>query len=173
MTLDNYEIIFQEWKAALKDKDRSTDYVQSNFEELFENLKVAGASFEEAHKILPAAIKAHSPTDTLVRVIFKRLKSNLTEFKNEKEFAAHWIEDIGAKGTNALFSVFPRPKGDSEADEPKVNGNMSVKEYKAQRRHADQYPVLNTEELEKKMLKGTYNPLEDISNILSKKVNNG
>lgn len=172
----NSDLIFEEWKASLKDRNRSKDSVQGNFEALFEELKKANIDFNEAHALLSKAVKAHLPSIGLARNFYKTTKNSPKgTVYSEKEFIEEWNKDIEAKGTNAFFEVYPRPKvKDADDDgEPKVFGNMSAKEYRAQRKYADQFPVLNTEELERKMLSGTYNPLEDISKILSNKDTNG
>ena len=170
MTENNFDLIYEDWKASLKTRDRSAGSVSSNFEDLFEKLRSAGATFAEAHPMLPKATKAHQPPPALAKATYRNLRSNpKIAIYSEKEFIDQWNQDIADKATNAFFSVFPVPKNkDQEDDEPKVYGNMSVKEYKAQRRYSDQFPVLNTEELEKKMLSGSYNPLDDIEDILGK-----
>jgi hypothetical protein len=167
----NLDLILEEWEASLKQKDRSAGAVGSNFDELFEKLKAAGATFEEAHAILPKAIKMHQPPLPVARNTYKSTKmiAKVAAF-TEKEFIERWNKDIADKGTNSFFSIFPRPKQEDEEDPgPKVYGNMSAKEYRLQRRYADQFPVLNTEELEKRMVQGTYNPMEDIADVLGKK----
>ena len=173
MTINNFDLIFEQWKADLKNRDRSAAAVYGNFEALFTSLRAAGATFDEAHKYLPNATKAHQPDPALARNTYKCLKTSpkLAGF-SEKEFVDKWNKDIADKATNAFYDTFPRPKSKDEEDEdgePKVYGNMSAKEYKLQRKYADTYPVLNTEELEKKMLSGTYNPMEDIAILLGKK----
>lgn len=164
MSNSNLDLIFEEWKANLKQKDRSAGAVTGNFEELFDELKRANATFDEAHSVLPKAIKAHQPAPSLARNIYKSSKSNpKVAGTTEKEFIDRWNEDIESKGTAAFFDLFPRPKLDTDDDgEPKVYGQMSAKEYRAQRRYADSFPVLNTEALERAMVRGdSYNPLED------------
>jgi hypothetical protein len=95
----NLDLIFEEWKANLKQRDRSAASVANNFEELFSELKRAGATFDEAHAILPKAIKAHQPTPGLARNIYKTSKSNpKVAGTSEKEFIDQWNEDIAAKG---------------------------------------------------------------------------
>ena len=44
-----------------------------------------------------------------------------------------------------FFEFFPATPADHDP-EPKVFGNMSAIEYRAQRRYADQFPTLNTTE---------------------------
>jgi len=172
---NNLEIIFEEWKANLRSKDRSAVAVSSNFEELFEELKKAGITFDEAHGLLSKAIKAHQPDNGLAKNVWKQFKHNpKIGCYSEKEFIDRWNSDIASKATEAFFSLYPREKiKDPEDSEPKVYGNMSAKEYKAQRKYADQYPILNTAALEKKMLLESYNPLEDIKNILGDEDSNG
>lgn len=175
MTQNNFDLIFEDWKASLKTRDRSANAVVGNYEDLFEQLRAAGATFADVHPMLQKAIKAHQPPPGLARNTYKTMKTNpkISSY-TEKEFIDKWNQDIADKATNTFFSVFPVPKNkDQEDDEPKVYGNMSAKEYRAQRRYSDQFPVLNTEELEKRVLSGSYNPLEDIKNILGKKDDNG
>jgi hypothetical protein len=168
MTKNNLELIFDEWKANLKQKDRSNAAVTSNFDELFEELKRANASFEEAHAVLAKAIKAHLPPQGLAKKIYKFGKDNpKISCYTEKEFLDQWNQDITDKGTASFFDIFPRPKVDPDDDgEPKIYGSMSAKEYRAQRRYADSFPRLNTEALERAMIKQTYNPMDDLENIL-------
>jgi hypothetical protein len=176
VTANKFDLIFEQWKADLKNKDRSAPSVYGNFEELFNSLRAAAATFEEAHAFLTTAVKAHQPAPGLARNTYKSLKSEgKMGLTTEKEFSDKWNGDIADWATNAFYDTFPRPKTKDEEDddgEPKVYGNMSIKEYKLQRRYADSYPVLNTEELERKMLSGTYNPIEDIAILLGKKKDN-
>lgn len=171
MSSNNKDLIFDEWKASLKQRDRSAPAVANNFEELFNELKRANISFDEAHSILPKAIKAHLPGAALAKHIYK---SSKTQPKyagmSEKEFVDKWNDGIADTATSTFFEIYPRAKVDTDDDgEPKIYGQMSAKEYKAQRRYADSFPRLNTELLEQTMVSNTYNPLDDIENILGKK----
>jgi len=168
MSKTNLDLIFDEWKANLKQRDRSAAAVTANFDELFEELKRADATFDEAHSILPKAIKAHLPPPAVAKTIYKNGKSNpKIAHYTEKEFVDQWNQDITDKGTASFFDIFPRPKTDTDDDgEPKVFGQMSAKEYRAQRRYADSFPRLNTEALERALITQTYNPMDDLENIL-------
>ena len=168
MINSNLSLIFDEWKANLKSRDRSSNAVTGNFDELFETLKRSNATFEEAHAILPRAIKAHLPHPAVAKTIYKNSKSNpKVAHYTEKEFVDQWNQDIADKGTASFFDVFPRPKIDADEDgEPKIFGQMSAKEYRAQRRYAEQFPRINTEALERALVSNTYNPAEDYQNIL-------
>lgn len=168
MNKSNLELIFDEWKANLKQKDRSSVAVSGNFDELFEELKRGNATFEEAHAILPKAIKAHLPAPAVAKMVYKNGKTNpKIACYSEKEFMDQWNQDITDKGTSSFFDIFPRPKVDSDDDgEPKIYGQMSAKEYRAQRRYADSFPRLNTEALERALVTQTYNPMNDLENIL-------
>lgn len=161
-------LIFQEWSSGLKFKDRTKNAVASNFEELFEKLKISGVSFEEAHTILPRAVKAHLPVPAVARNSYKKLKSLVRDFdKTEKEYIEEWHKSIEDVATQAFFEFFPLPRLD-EDNEPKAFGNMSAKEYRAQRKYADQFPVMDTTELEKRMLEQNHDlDIEDmLKNVL-------
>jgi hypothetical protein len=178
VSLLDLDLIFEEWKATLRNKNRGAANVMANFEELFETLNKAGATFDEARDFVPVAAKAHYPTTTIQKSSYKNAKS-LPKMAGitEKEFIDQWHEDIANKALSAFYSIFPRPKTDEEKDEdnePKVYGQMSVKEYRMQRTHAESFPRLDTEELEKRIQMGTYNPMTDIAPLLdSNKDDNG
>ena len=165
MSADNATLIFERWRASLRDRDRSVGAVSGNFDDLFDQLSSAGVSFEDAHKLLPQAIKAHQPAPAVARAIWKNAKNNPknAEF-TEKEFIDNWNKDIADRATNSFFAFFQVPEENDDDGEPKIYGQMSAKEYKLQRRHADSYPILDTEELERRLQAGAYNPAVDLMN---------
>ena len=77
---DKLQLTFERWKASLRDRDRSTEHVVSIFDELFDDLSKAGATLEEAHALLPAAIKAHQPASSLIRSYWTLTKSRSKKF---------------------------------------------------------------------------------------------
>jgi hypothetical protein len=170
------DMIFAEWKAELREKDRSAKYVQSNFEEFFTTCIGAGFSFEEVQPYISKAYQAHLPPLSVAKKSYKDSKHlSKNAGLTEKEFLDQWYGDIEGKASAAFYSVYPRPKTQEEKDddeEPKLYGNMSAKEYKLQRSHAEQFPRLDTEELERRQQAGTYNPLEELPLLLDK-VNDG
>jgi hypothetical protein len=162
-------LIFDEWKASLKSRDRSAGAVESNFEILFQDLKNAGFTSEEAYTLLSKAAKAHFPPPAIAKNVYKSLKhlANVSMY-SEKEYIDQWHKDITDKCTSAFFGIYPLKKiADADDDgEPKVYGNMSAKEYKLQRKYAEQFPILNTAELERRLRDSSYNPAEDLKNVL-------
>lgn len=152
------EIIFAEWKASLKSRDRSQKSIRPNFEELFSRWKDADASFDDLYENwLPRAIKAHQPILSVARASYKKLKKIIPRFdKTEKEFIEEWNSSIEDTATEIFFEYFRPPRLD-EDDEPKVYGSMSLKEYRAQRRYAEQFPILDTTELEERWRNQQYN----------------
>ncbi len=163
MSTANLDLIYERWKASLREKDRSKDFVESNFSELFDALNSAGATFDEAHSYLPQAIKVHLPSPGLAKATWKIVKNNPNNIEaTEKEFIDSWHKDIGDKATNSFYHIYPLPEDKDEDPEPKVHAKMSAKEYKLQRKHAESYPILDTEELEKRLQFGIYNPEEDV-----------
>ena len=143
------ERILLQWIAQLKAKsseERKTKNVRSNFEELFFAWKQVDATFDLLYETyLPRAIKAHQPSPIIVRDVYLKVKAT-TKYKTEKEFIESWCSDIEAKGNDAFFEYFPATTLDKD-DGPKIFGSMSVNEYKQQRKHAEQYPMLDTQKL--------------------------
>lgn len=161
------ELSLVEWIANLKSRDRSRKNVRPNFEELFQKWKDLDATFDDVYEpFLPKAIKAHQPLSSVARSTFKTLKTKID--KSEKEFIEEWNASIEGTGQEVFFEFFPASTLDKD-DEPKVFGNMSAREYRAQRRYADQFPTLDTTELVKAWREQKqYNPDVDdkLENIL-------
>lgn len=164
------DLILEKWIASLKFKDRSFGNVANNFEELFEELKVADATFEEAHAILAKAIKAHLPAPAVARNAYKSLKAIGKVDLSFQEYIEEWHKSISDVATDSFYVWYPI-ETDDEDKEPPVYGNMSVKEYRKQRAYADSFPTLDTTELETRMKNRQYNlDIEDlIENILGNK----
>lgn len=165
------EVVFAEWKASLKSRDRSYKGVRANFEDLFQRWKDLGATFDDLYDMwLPRAIKAHQPPPHVARSSYKKIKSTLVYMgKTESEFVSEWNKSIEDTATACFFEFFPVPTLE-EDNEPKVYGSMSAREYRAQRRYAEQFPILDTEELEKQWRDNSYNleMIDLINNVLGK-----
>lgn len=134
------ELIFDRWKAELKEMDRSRAHVFNNFELLFVTLDDSKISFEVAHKILPKAIEAHYPSKSVVDNTYRRLKPMLNG-KNKQEFEEEWRENISSSAKRAFYGLY-NIDGAAEQEDKKF-GSMSASEYKKQRKYAEAYPVLD------------------------------
>lgn len=141
------EIALVEWTARFKGSSKKTKDARANFEDLFQKWKDLGATFDELYdSYLPKAIKIHQPLNSVARNVYKNISNKMG--KTEKEFIDEWNDAIESAGQEAFFEFFPATPIDHDP-EPKVYGSMSATEYKAQRRYAEQFPVLNTDELVK------------------------
>lgn len=141
------DLALVEWIANFKSSSKKTKDARSNFEEIFQKWKDLGASFDDLYETyLPKAIKAHQPLPSVARNVYKNIQNKMG--KTEKEFIEEWNDAIEATGQEVFFEFFPATPIDHDP-EPKVYGSMSATEYKAQRRYAEQFPVLNTDDLVK------------------------
>jgi len=172
-----YDLLFEQWKATLASRDRRSASVQGNFEELFEIMKSEDLSLEEAYEYMPKAVKAHAPSASLVKTMFKKLKGGPTfNHLSERDFEEHWVGEIEAKAKAAFFNIYPlsvkKKKVEQEETEPALFGNMTAKEYKLQREHADAFPRLTVEEIQRRraaaLAAAEYNPMDEIESILGK-----
>lgn len=171
--VSKHDLIFQQWVASLANRDRTRNAIQGNFEELFTSLKREGLVLESAYEYLGKAIKIHEPTSSLIKNVFKKMKLKGIQHMSEKEFGEAWCKDIADKANIAFFEIFPiETKELDEPEDPVIYGSMTAKEYKAQRKHADAYPRLNTAELEKRALSDNYNPVADIAALLGRSSGN-
>ena len=149
-------LVFEKWKASLEKKPKNKAARPANFDELFSELHRDGVDFKIAHDILAKAIKAHMPLPAIVKITYKKLKTNPTFCKTEAELIEEWKKSVEADGTESFYAFYSIPKassgkGDPEDVGPKVFGNMSEREYRLQRRMASSFPVLDTTELERKL----------------------
>ena len=144
------DLILTQWSASLRSKNRKKDGIRPNFEELFQSWLSAGASFDDLYEErLPKAINAHLPISSVIRNTYSSLKALDRKFKKtEKEFTEEWNKGIHDLATETFFEFFKPPTFDQD-DEPKVYGSMSLKEYRAQRRYAEQFPTIKTDNLVK------------------------
>ncbi|CAM6003889.1 unnamed protein product [Sphagnum balticum] len=146
---NNFDSIFERWKAALQQKDRSRNSVSPNFDELFDQLLSAGASFDEARTYLQPAIKAHLPAANIARAIWKNAKNNpINAETTEKEFIEGWHKYIADSATTSFYNMFPVP-ADGDDKEKKIygDGKITEKEYKLLRDHANKFKPLDLNSL--------------------------
>jgi hypothetical protein len=169
--LSKHDLIFQQWVASLSSRDRSRNAIQGNFEELFLSLRNEGLVLESAYDYLGRAIRAHEPNSSLIKNVFKKIRVKGTSHVSEKEFGEAWCKDIADKATAVFFDIFP-VETKEEPEDAAVYGSMTAKEYRAQRKHADAYPRLDTSELEKRVLSDNYNPVADIAAMLGRNSGN-
>lgn len=135
------ELIFDRWKADLKEMDRSKHQVQGNFELLFVTLEESKVEFDDAHVILDKAIKAHYPPQSAIDNTYRRLKPMLSG-KTKQEFLDEWKENIAAAAKRAFYGLYSID-GAADQEEQKKFGSMSTTEYKKQRKYAESHPVLD------------------------------
>jgi len=150
MAANNLDLIFDRWKAALSTKNRKRENTPSNFDELFEALRNAGATLEEARDICPEAIKAHQPTASTAKFVWNSVR-NSSQFAGvtQAEFITDWNKDIADTATSSMYVFFPIPDGGDDDGEPKVHGKMSSREHALQSAHADSFEMVDFDEVDK------------------------
>lgn len=171
MAVSKNELIFQQWKASLAERDKSKGAIQRNFEELFDSLKAEGVEFEEVYALLPKAIKVHYPTSSHIKNAYKKWKY-LNKWSNEKELEDEWRLDIDNSAQVAFFNIFPievksTPK-ELKKQEPVVFGGMTAEEYKMQRSYAETWPRVEISEIEKR-LNDDYDPMDEVNELFGAK----
>jgi hypothetical protein len=137
------ELIFMKWSADLADMDRSKDSVEGNFDSLFYSLNKAKVSMEDALIFLDKGIKAHYPSDYIVKNVYKHMKKQ-GKSESLSEFETSWKQFISAAGKRVFFSIYSIEE--AEAEKPKY-GNMSASEYRKQQKYADAHPTIDWESI--------------------------
>lgn len=136
------ELIFDKWKAELVGKDRSRSAVAGNFDELFDSWHRSKVSFDDAYNLLETAIKAHYPSNSVAKSVYKGLKKVPTFAKDESEFVTEWKHNISATAKQMFYSLYDIAGTNTPQEEVKY-GNMSAQEYRKQRKYADSHPLLD------------------------------
>lgn len=131
--------IFNEWKAALVDKDKTKSSLLDNFDELFENMQYAGVKDGCAEEFLHEAIVAHLPSKYVLKLVYKR--SNQQGI-SEQEFFEEWKRLITDRANQAFYFRFPLKEKEKEAEENSSKA-MSKEEYMRQRRYANSFPTID------------------------------
>ncbi|CAB4124540.1 hypothetical protein UFOVP53_9 [uncultured Caudovirales phage] len=152
-------LIFDKWKAELKEMDRTRANVDGNFDILFSNLKNSKVSFDTAHEILPKAIIAHYPNQGVIDNVYKRIKMS---GKTKQEYSDEWKENIGAAGKRMFYSLYDI-EGEAK-EEKKEYGSMSAKEYRLQRKHAEAFPLIDWEKIEIKPM--SEDDIKELENLV-------
>lgn len=138
-------LILERWVAELPKKDRSKGSLASNFEELFEDLSDASIPFDDAHDIMKEAIKHHYPSKSVAKFTFKNVKRDPNQ--SFDEWLDGWKKLIDNEATQAFYAFY-KVDGENKEKKEKKYGNMSVQEYSKQRKLADSFPTIDTDELQ-------------------------
>jgi hypothetical protein len=168
MSISKQDLIFEQWTVKLKTKNRDKNHVTSNFLELFEGIKSAGVSCEDAHPYVAKAAKAHYPNVVIAKNTYKNYLKLGGKLKNEKAFVKQWQDSIDDKALEAFYEIYNTEAPPSYEDfesakqlKQKYSGTIPESEYVLLRRYADQFEVLDTKELEEQARQGGYVPLDD------------
>ena len=164
MRKSKVELIFDKWKAELVGKDRSRPAVEGNFDELFSSWHRSKTSFDDAYNLLDAAIKAHYPSNSIARSVYKTLKKSPKTsifLKDETEFISEWKEHISATAKQVFYSLYSID-GTTEKQDVKF-GSMSSQEYRKQRKYADSHPLLDWTKIEHKPIQEDDFNFDDLS----------
>lgn len=144
-------LILEKWIAELKDKDRSRAFVASNFDDLFLTLSKADIDFDIVHEMIDTAARAHYPSDFIARKTYDATeKKRGSERKSYQEFIDGWKKEIKESAIQSFYAFF---NNELPTEEEKQYGSMSAREYRAQRKYAESFPVLTFEEIQKRMKK--------------------
>lgn len=98
------KLIFDSWKAGLRNKDRSHKNLFNNFEELFQSLRVSSVGFDTAESLIRDAVKAHMFDKRVAKSTYNRVKPF---GKSLSEFEEDWKELIRDQAKAAFDSQYP------------------------------------------------------------------
>jgi hypothetical protein len=133
------DLIFDQWRSSLADKDRTHASLLDNFSELFDDLYYANIDFDLAEEYLKDAVTAHLPSKYVVKQTYKRKKGFGL---SEQEFYDDWKRLITDRAKQAFFFRYPLPEPENKPEETGT-GSMSKDEYMKQRRYANSFPSVD------------------------------
>ncbi len=133
--------ILKEWRADLRDMDRSIKHVKENFGILFHNLFEANIPAGIVDSIFSDAVRAHFPPKTVIDSTYKGHYSS--KFLTKQEFLKEWESAIELDAVEMRKEYYPMDEL-AGVEPPKTQfGQMSSKEYTAQRKYADSFRELD------------------------------
>lgn len=135
------ELIFSKWTAELADMDRSRPAVEGNFELLFDHLQRAKISMDDALPYLDKAIKAHYPSDYVIKRTFQKIKK-FGKSESMQEFEKSW-KDFISNAAKRVFFTFYDVEG-TNVPVKTING-MSRVEYIKLQKYADSHETVDWE----------------------------
>lgn len=139
-------LILERWTSELASKDRSKNKLAENFEELYYDMFKANIPFEVAHDTIKQATAHHFPNQSTSKWTFKNAKRDPNQ--TFAEFLDGWKKLIADEATKAFYAYYS-VEGEEAKKEEKKHGNMSAAEYSKQRKHAESFPIIDTDELER------------------------
>jgi hypothetical protein len=141
--------------------DKTHTKVDGNFDVLFCNLKNSKVNFDLAHEIMNKAIIAHYPNQSIIDNVYKRINATL-KGKTKQEFSDDWKESISASGKRMFYSQYDIEG--SAKEEKKEYGSMSAREYRLQRKHAEEFPLIDWEKIELKPM--SEDDIKELENLI-------
>ena len=144
-------LILEQWSTDLASKDRSMKSVTANFDELFHELWRASISFDIVHELINDAIAEHLPSSFVAKLTYKNIKQHLKD-KTFNEFLNDWKKSIKDKAYQSFYSFYSLEDGPEEVKKKEAKyGSMSAMEYAKQRKYADSFPTIVTDELQRRL----------------------
>ncbi len=145
------KLILDRWKADLTQMNRSFDSVADNFDDLVSNMYLAEVPFELAEENINAAILEHYPSTQIAKMVWKNAKSKKQTDLDFSAYINEWKEAISKEGKRVFYGRYKLLSDKTVKENTKTSGSMSQKEYRAQRRYAESFPVLDTSKIEVKI----------------------
>lgn len=136
------ELIFMKWKAELAEMDRSKPMVEGNFELLFDQFYRAKIRINGALPYLDKAIKAHYPSDYVIKNTYKKMKK-YPGTDNYENFSTSWKELISDTAKRVFFAFY-EIDGIGDGSNQKIGG-MSKAERVKQQKYTDSHPLVDWE----------------------------
>jgi hypothetical protein len=135
------ELIYTKWTAELADRDRSRPAVEGNFELFFDELQRAKIKMDDALPYLDKAIKAHYPSDFMVKRTYQKVKK-FGRAETQSEFEKSWKDYISNTGKRVFFAFYDI---EGTTAPTKTISGMSRVEYVKLQKYADSHETVDWE----------------------------
>lgn len=148
------EKLFEKWRSNFRDRLKDKENIYANFNDLFFEMSRNFISSEIAHEYLKPAVAKHIPDSYIVDRTYNN--SSVKKIQSKSEFLENWKNLILDKATQAFYDVYPLENQQEEQEKIQLPKGMSKKEYVLQRKHAQEFPLLDIS-----MIQDMYKQIQD------------
>lgn len=145
--------IFHKWKIDLRNKNRSKQFISSNFDELVSSWKSANIDKDTVFPLMKDAIKEHYPPRSISKAVYKKGKQNYNGL-SEDEFISNWESMIESEAYQVFYLYYPLVQVEKQQI---AYGSMSKQEYLKQMQYAKTHPEVDIEKVREQRRKTLIN----------------
>ena len=137
---------FEKRLKSLTPKDKNMKMMEEMLDDLFCDCYTQDIPREDIEPYIIKIAKMIYPNSFISKRYYNNVRY-LPKYQgiSYEDFIMHWKETLDEKTYLAFINHYPE---EAEAVSVKKIGSMDAKEYKAQRKHAESYPIIDTDSIQ-------------------------